>query len=217
MQENEKLFYLQGFGSRIMAQMGYVHGSGLGVRGNGKIEPVSTVILPSGKSLGQSRQMSEEIFSTRRLTLTLFSDHCMMLRESAVGDSDLLKAEKKIRMMQKKQQEALARAYQREKERTDVFTFLNNQLGQSSSCQTQKQSSQKQLKEESTRGLNVTSLQLEEEVRRTEKEIKSLNQSLTRLSNQSQAFAFLKGIFSRLIIYYFLLVSSIQLTNLLVH
>ncbi len=35
-----------------MASMGYVVGTGLGKHGEGRVEPVSAVVLPPGKSLG---------------------------------------------------------------------------------------------------------------------------------------------------------------------
>lgn len=44
---------LQGIGSRLMASMGYVVGSGLGRRGEGRLEPVEALLYPPGKSLGK--------------------------------------------------------------------------------------------------------------------------------------------------------------------
>lgn len=37
-----------------MAKMGYVHGSGLGKEGEGRIEPVEAMVFPPGRSLGKS-------------------------------------------------------------------------------------------------------------------------------------------------------------------
>ena len=45
--------YLQGMGSRLMAQMGYVAGTGLGKHGEGRLEPVEVMVFPTGKSLGE--------------------------------------------------------------------------------------------------------------------------------------------------------------------
>lgn len=36
-----------------MAKMGYVHGSGLGKEGEGRIEPVEAMVFPPGRSLGK--------------------------------------------------------------------------------------------------------------------------------------------------------------------
>lgn len=44
--------HTRGIGSKIMMQMGYVVGTGLGKRSDGRIEPVKTTVLPAGKSLG---------------------------------------------------------------------------------------------------------------------------------------------------------------------
>ena len=56
LQSNEPLGnwekHTRGIGSKLMMQMGYVIGTGLGKRSDGRIEPVETQILPTGKSLG---------------------------------------------------------------------------------------------------------------------------------------------------------------------
>lgn len=44
--------YTRGIGSKLMMQMGYVIGNGLGKHGDGRIEPVEATVLPAGKSLG---------------------------------------------------------------------------------------------------------------------------------------------------------------------
>lgn len=56
LQSNESLGnwekYTRGIGSKLMMQMGYVIGTGLGKRSDGRIEPVEAQVLPAGKSLG---------------------------------------------------------------------------------------------------------------------------------------------------------------------
>lgn len=56
LQSNEPLGnwekHTRGIGSKLMIQMGYVIGTGLGKQSNGRIEPVETQVLPAGKSLG---------------------------------------------------------------------------------------------------------------------------------------------------------------------
>lgn len=37
-----------------MAKMGYIIGTGLGKNAEGRIDPVTAVILPAGKSLGKN-------------------------------------------------------------------------------------------------------------------------------------------------------------------
>lgn len=44
--------HTRGIGGKLMAKMGYVHGSGLGKQGEGRIEPVEAVVFPPGRSLG---------------------------------------------------------------------------------------------------------------------------------------------------------------------
>ena len=45
--------HTRGMGSKLMAQMGYVFGTGLGKRSDGRIAPVEATVLPAGKSLGK--------------------------------------------------------------------------------------------------------------------------------------------------------------------
>lgn len=44
--------FLKGVGSKLMQKMGYILGTGLGKNSEGLVDPVSAVVLPSGKSLG---------------------------------------------------------------------------------------------------------------------------------------------------------------------
>lgn len=46
--------HTRGIGSRIMAQMGYITGTGLGKKADGRVQPVEATVLPAGKSLGSS-------------------------------------------------------------------------------------------------------------------------------------------------------------------
>ena len=43
--------YTRGIGSKLMEKMGYIFGTGLGKAKEGRIEPVPTIIYPTGKSL----------------------------------------------------------------------------------------------------------------------------------------------------------------------
>ncbi|KAI4501267.1 hypothetical protein M0802_003640 [Mischocyttarus mexicanus] len=99
--------HTRGMGSKLMAKMGYVRGTGLGKLADGRIEPVEAVVLPPGRSL----------------------DHCMELREIAGNDKDLFSAEFKMRRKQKKLEQQRQREYEREKEKEQKITLI------SSSCQ----------------------------------------------------------------------------------
>lgn len=116
-----------------------------------------------------------------------------MLKKKAGNDQNLFKAERKLKLLQRKHEEKLKNAYENEKKKTDVFTFLNTQLDFVKKEYSEKMKIKKPLKNESTRTLNVTCLQLSEEMRKVEKEIKCLNQSLARHSNHSHTFNIIKG------------------------
>lgn len=62
LQSNESLGnwekYTRGIGSKLMIQMGYVIGTGLGKRSDGRIEPIEAQVLPARKSLGLFKFLS---------------------------------------------------------------------------------------------------------------------------------------------------------------
>lgn len=122
-----------------------------------------------------------------------------MLKEKAGGDKDLFTAERKIRKSQRKHAEAMKKAYEKEKQRTDVFSFINERLGQNSKQVSDPgKKSQKELQSTSRKGLNVSSLQIAEDVKRIEKEKKKFEEGLNRHSLTSPAYTTLKGKFFEL-------------------
>ncbi|XP_018347254.1 PREDICTED: zinc finger CCCH-type with G patch domain-containing protein [Trachymyrmex septentrionalis] len=170
LQSNEPLGnwekHTRGIGSKLMMQMGYVIGTGLGKRSDGRIEPVETQILPAGKSL----------------------DYCMELREFAGDDKDLFSAERNMRKQQQKLEQQRERQYQKQKQKddNDVFNFINKALSDkpeenlASSLQ-----SKDKLKTESNRNLNIASFQIGEHINRLEKESSKLKESLTKHAKDS--------------------------------
>lgn len=147
--------------------MGYVVGTGLGKRSDGRIEPIEATVLPAGKSL----------------------DHCMELRENAGGDKNLFTVERRMRKQRQKLEQQREKQYQREKQRDEcnVFNFINATLGDKPKDSTQASSSRSKsnLKTESNRDLNVASLRVAENITRLEKESAKLTESLTRHSKGS--------------------------------
>lgn len=153
--------HTRGIGSKLMAQMGYVVGTGLGKYSDGRIEPVEATVLPAGKSL----------------------DHCMELRENAGGDENLFSVERRMRKQQQKLEQQRQKQYQREKEREEnnVFNFINATLGDKPKSDARNISKGKSsLKTESNRQLNVASFQIGENILRLERESAKLKESLSR-------------------------------------
>ncbi|CAH0552963.1 unnamed protein product [Brassicogethes aeneus] len=150
--------FTKGIGSKLMQQMGYIVGSGLGRRCDGRVEPVTAVILPPGKSL----------------------DHCMKLRENAGGDENLFSAERKLKRMQRKQEEISKRMYEKEKNKVDVFNLINQTLSSSSSKTQTKSEHRQEIKKETSRNLNVASLQIDENIRKVEQDLYKIRESLSR-------------------------------------
>lgn len=159
----------------MLQKFGYIIGTGLGHNGEGIIVPISAQILPPGRSL----------------------DHCMELREQANGDKDLFSVEKKLKQMKKKEERISANAYAREKQKTDVFSFINDTVfanfpttsgttavgsGVTSIGPTKDTAKRPKtdFKSHANKHLNVESLKIGEDIRRMEKEIGKLQDALRR-------------------------------------
>lgn len=143
--------------------MGYVFGTGLGVNGEGIVVPISAQVLPAGRSL----------------------DHCMTLREQANGDQDLFSVERKLKRQQARQEAINIKAYERSKQNQDIFNFLNQNILNNMPSTSGNQNNSKDrpkldIKTETNRKLNVESLKIGEDIRRMEKEIQKLQESLRR-------------------------------------
>ena len=60
--------YTRGIGSKLMEKMGYIFGTGLGKAKEGRIEPVPTIIYPTGKSLDYCVEKRLEIKDMERVS-----------------------------------------------------------------------------------------------------------------------------------------------------
>ncbi|VEN58742.1 unnamed protein product [Callosobruchus maculatus] len=164
--------YTKGIGFKLMQKMGYVVGTGLGKKSEGRIDPVIAVILPQGKSL----------------------DYCMKLREKAGGDKNLFSVERKMKRLQRIQENRTKRSERKEqrKKNGNVFNFLNENI-LSKEKGKKKASKHEQIKQESQRGLNVRGLEIDETIRRIQMDLGKLQETLGRQKDPtSRAYKQLK-------------------------
>lgn len=111
----------------------------------------------------------------------------------------MFSVEKKLKRLQKKQEKLNQRAYERERKKTDVFNFLNSTLsgngsGGGESRIVTKSEHRQEIKKESSRNLNVASLQTEENMRKCNADILRIKQSLERHNDEkSQMNKVLRG------------------------
>ncbi|XP_061392276.1 zinc finger CCCH-type with G patch domain-containing protein [Musca vetustissima] len=155
--------HTRGIGSKLMAKMGYVYGSGLGTDGCGIITPISAQILPPGRSL----------------------DHCMELREAANGGHDFFNAEKKMEKERKKLVAASIKACERATKHVDVFSFINDNILASPKPTDNTEPQKKALESHSSKSLNVESVKVADDIRRKEREIAEVQKSLKRNTDES--------------------------------
>uniref|UniRef100_A0A1E1XB38 Zinc finger CCCH-type with G patch domain-containing protein n=1 Tax=Amblyomma aureolatum TaxID=187763 RepID=A0A1E1XB38_9ACAR len=157
--------HTKGFGSKLMEKMGYVWGQGLGIRGNGRTEPVEAVILPAGKSL----------------------DKCMELKELGM-EQDSAKVQRKMLLKMKREEEKIERRYHKSAKSESVFDFLNGHIlmkqnakstGAQGNLEREKTDSEA-LKSVSLRSLGIEALQVTEAIKKAEREILRLGHSSAR-------------------------------------
>ncbi|XP_067662234.1 zinc finger CCCH-type with G patch domain-containing protein-like isoform X1 [Haliotis asinina] len=173
--------YTKGIGSKLMAKMGYITGQGLGVRGEGRAEPVPIQLLPQGKSL----------------------DKIMELKEIA-GDQDLFDALKKLKRKKRKEERKAASSNPVVRDTPpNVFDFINKKLrgkkgnlselvshhASGSKSKTSHHIPESELRKKSDKHLNIQAFQTYEEIRKVEKELTRLHASLTRNQDRDKRVA----------------------------
>ena len=168
--------HTRGLGSRLLLKMGWVVGSGLGQRGEGRVEPVTARLYPQGKGL----------------------DWCMDMREK-YGDSLGQDVEK---IMKKEAREATKRSKQRaeaenrrDNSAKSLFDFINVNLssGQASSSgiikKSEKDKSKTLIKDESDEKIKLRKFKMSEQAGRLEKEILKLQESYSRHKGKDSTVA----------------------------
>ncbi|KAK9404947.1 zinc finger CCCH-type with G patch domain-containing protein [Crotalus adamanteus] len=155
--------HTRGIGSKLMAQMGYEHGKGLGKNSEGRVEPVLAVVLPKGKSLDQCAEI---------------------LQKKKEGKSDPSKARKR-----RAKGKNAARLRQQKPKPRNVFDFLNEKLqgqdadGQLAGTLPPLERTSKELYHASKttkKALSVRLFQTVEKIEQTQRDIRGIREALAR-------------------------------------
>ncbi|XP_013913810.1 PREDICTED: zinc finger CCCH-type with G patch domain-containing protein [Thamnophis sirtalis] len=156
--------HTRGIGSKLMAQMGYELGKGLGKNSEGRIEPVLAVVLPKGKSLDQCAEILQK------------------KREGKLDPS-------KPRKRRAKGKTAARLRQQIPKPRRNVFDFLNEKLqsqdsgGQPGGTLPPLERSSKEIyhaSKSTKKALNVRLFQTVEQIEQTQRDIRGIREALAR-------------------------------------
>ncbi|XP_030068876.1 zinc finger CCCH-type with G patch domain-containing protein isoform X1 [Microcaecilia unicolor] len=153
--------HTRGIGSKLLAQMGYQFGKGLGKNAEGRLEPIQAVMLPKGKSL----------------------DHCVEIlqrkQEGKVGPTKVRK-----RGIHHKSVNCGSKG---PKSPRTVFDFLNDKFeGKVAEEQSRPSTAQRSRKEmyhaskSSKKALSVQLFQILEKIQQTQKEMRKMQEALTR-------------------------------------
>nr|XP_060627884.1 zinc finger CCCH-type with G patch domain-containing protein [Anolis sagrei ordinatus] len=154
--------HTRGIGSKLLAQMGYELGKGLGKNSEGRVEPVLAVVLPKGKSLDQCAEI---------------------LQKKREGKLDPVKSKKR----RAKGNRAPRPCGQSPKPR-NVFDFLNEKLqgkdsGQEEGGLAPLERNSKEIyhaSKSTKKALSVRLLQTVEKIDQTQKEIRGIQEALAR-------------------------------------
>ncbi|XP_068119599.1 zinc finger CCCH-type with G patch domain-containing protein [Hyperolius riggenbachi] len=152
--------HTRGIGSKLMAQMGYEFGKGLGRNSEGRIEPIQAVVLPKGKSL----------------------DQCLEIKQRK------LKEGQNPSKARRKRAPKRAAAGQVRAPRRNVFDFLNEKLeANTSTAKTETLSNLERKGKEvynasqsSKRALNVALAKTTEKIQQKNREIGRMAEALAR-------------------------------------
>ncbi|NXE57183.1 ZGPAT protein, partial [Casuarius casuarius] len=155
--------HTRGIGSKLLAQMGYEFGKGLGKNSEGRVEPVQAVVLPRGKSLDQCAEV---------------------LQKKKQGKLD----PGKPRKCQGKGNSAGRSPAGSHKPSRNVFDFLNEKLrgkstGEKAGGTVLPQRNSKEIyhaSKSTKKALSVRLFQTMEKIEQTQKDIRGIQQALAR-------------------------------------
>ncbi|XP_077986084.1 zinc finger CCCH-type with G patch domain-containing protein-like [Glandiceps talaboti] len=161
--------HTKGFGSKMMAKMGYKIGEGLGKTSQGRLEPVEAEVLPAGKSL----------------------DICAELKQKKkLGILNVMKKKRKAKRLGTKTYE---------KKSHNVFDFLNKKLGGKHEISLSKNTVQKDRNRSDygndggggsqprNRNLNIQLMKTHQDMRSLERELSRLKKSRDRNIGKDRA------------------------------
>ncbi|NXS49047.1 ZGPAT protein, partial [Balaeniceps rex] len=155
--------HTRGIGSKLLVQMGYEFGKGLGKNSEGRVEPVQAVVLPRGKSLDQCAEV---------------------LQKKKQGKLDPGKSRKcRAKGNSSGQSPAGSRKHPR-----NVFDFLNEKLrgksaGEKAGGMALPERNSKEIyhaSKSTKKALSVRLFQTMEKIEQTQKDIKGIQQALAR-------------------------------------
>ncbi|XP_058706829.1 zinc finger CCCH-type with G patch domain-containing protein [Poecile atricapillus] len=153
--------HTRGIGSKLLVQMGYEFGKGLGKNGEGRVEPVQAVVLPRGKSLDQC---AEVLQNKKQGKLEPGKSRKCRAKGSSSGQTGGRKAPR------------------------NVFDFLNEKLrgksaGDKAGGMALPQRNSKEIyhaSKSTKKALSVSLFQTTEKIEQTQRDIRGIQQALAR-------------------------------------
>ncbi|XP_057539500.1 zinc finger CCCH domain-containing protein 22 [Amaranthus tricolor] len=153
--------HTRGIASKMMANMGYREGMGLGLAGQGMVKPIPVKVLPPKQSLDHALQSVK--YDER--------DGCSEKKKRSRGGK---------RKREKKFAEAARAAKQEEEQRPDVFSLINNHLATHAKMINNESSAKKHKSKETKKEDRQSLVAYEEEVKELRVRVEKLEEMVNR-------------------------------------